>query len=172
MNTTLTYLTDMTPSLSASVFEGFEKRDIRDMFYDASIQTTKEFVEAAGLPNLHFWVIHWEGDVIGMAYSSNHAHSCCLFHYGIYKKYRGRTAIKACRETLRLIPELRPDLYEGKTLIGMTPAPYTHAVKMAKLCGFKEVGTMPNMLYDAYDERSMDGVLTYFIGGKGDGSSR
>ena len=167
MRTDVIPVTADNPQLAFAVYRGFTKQDIRTMFYDGAARSFTEFLDLTARVDLHFWAIQWDNELIGMLYSSYHSNQSCMFHQGVFGRFRGITAVKAFREALTILG--RTELYDQVTLIGVTPAAYPGAVKMAKLCGFKEVGKIPNMLYDVYDEVSMDAVLTYFIGGKADG---
>ena len=170
MNTRLVYLTPETPAENMEIFAGFSQEDIEHMFYDGGITDFGSFNYMLDVPDFHWWGMYDGHEPIGICYSTDHGPDCCLFHYGIHAPKRGIRALKICREVLQQLPVLRPDLYDGTTMTGITPDTYPHAVKMAKLCGFKYVGIVPNLLYSVYEEISMGAVFTYFIGGN-DGKS-
>ncbi|RKX27477.1 MAG: hypothetical protein DRP45_00910 [Candidatus Zixiibacteriota bacterium] len=162
--TTIVLINEKTANLCPYIFDRFTEDDIKALFYDGSVTCWQDFESAALLDGIYMWMI-WSGtDCIGICYSMDHGPASCTFHYGVFPEYRGRYALRVLKEMLELLPLTLPEIYLDITLIGITPSCNPQAIRMANLCGFKTVGKIPHILYDAYQDKAMDGVITYFRG--------
>lgn len=54
-----------------------------------------------------------------------------------------------------------------RILLGVTPATHESAIRLSHAVGFKEVGRIPEFLHLAYENRWVDGVISYRRNGDG-----
>lgn len=131
-------------------------------FYDASVTTEQEFIyfmqDKRNLPVFvldtefkKIFMVAWLNSIIGRSAQS---HFCCI------GRYKRGTAEKI----LSFWSKFKHD--DGKplflTIIGITPATYSAAIKLLKIAGYQILGTLPNACYMAEQGGYNPGIVSYY----------
>jgi hypothetical protein len=103
------------------------------------------------------------GEVASLFWLTDGTGEACLIHFCVFKKYWGKCA----REMGRHVFATLFGMYDidGRTLfpviMGMTPSNNQPAVRYTRGVGMQMVGTVPNVFYDAHENRRVGAVITY-----------
>lgn len=140
-----------------------EEEKAQKVFYNGYITSVYDFINfiknSGVLPILiadneteSFVHIAWISD-----YGGGHAcmHHCSL---GNFKRGAGKAILKYYE--LFQDPEAGGPAFQ--VLIGITPENNNAAVRVAKLMGFKIVGTVPMLCHDVYADKRVGGVISYY----------
>ena len=140
-----------------------EEEKAQKVFYNGYITSVYDFINfiknSGVLPILiadneteSFVHIAWISD-----YGGGHA---CMHHCSLGKFKRG--AGKAILKYYELFQDPEAGGPAFQVLIGITPENNAAAVRVAKLMGFKIVGTVPMLCHDVYADKRIGGVISYY----------
>jgi hypothetical protein len=103
------------------------------------------------------------GEVAALFWLTESTGQSCLIHFCVFKKYHGEPGRDIGRHVLAtlLTMEIDPGQRLFPVIMGMTPVNNPYAVRFALGVGMQKLGTVPNVFYDAYDQRQVGAVVTY-----------
>jgi hypothetical protein len=136
----------------------------RRIFFDGVVQCREDFLQfVKENPSRVFFCFH-EGLFLGVSWLTDVGFEPrAKIHHCVLKWAWGRLSLGAGLLVLDFIDSLMDSAGEPvfRVLVGETPVENRLACRFAKLLGFKEVGVIPQYLYNARECRCMDALITY-----------
>jgi hypothetical protein len=132
------------------------------LFYDGGITSLKEWIDYIYHPgNYVALVVDDAGHVYHIAWINKFDNKCGFLHHcalGSYNRHTWPTLKKYWQDMKDSQGE--PLIY---TLMGVTPVTNEKAVKLVKMLGWSVIGRIPAICYMAYENRYVDGVISYTV---------
>jgi RimJ/RimL family protein N-acetyltransferase len=145
-----------------------EEGSVHKVFYDGSVQCLADFVKFCKSHVNSFYVLfHGEvkdGNEAGIIWLNGFSFNQrrAYIHFCLFKKLWGNGSIEAIRWSLAELLGLE---YEQEPifdlLIGFMPVNNRLAIKFSEKVGMITLGILPNAIYDYYEQKRVDAVLTY-----------
>lgn len=132
------------------------------MFDDGYINDAQDFSRYITSPNVMFWGVYYEEELIGFCYVNRIEKTYAHLHFGFFKKWWGRSEVinAAGQQALEmlLIKE-----YEGKPmfelLIGVYPSWNVHVLAYVHKFGAHTVTTVPHLVWSESQGKSVEGTI-------------
>ena len=126
---------------------------IRHLFWGGTVRTFEAFKDHLLSPLYKPCLVvdTVKQDVVFLAWLSDFGDGFAFGHFcaiGKYQRHAGEEILKYWRELRILI------------VIGITPENNGKALKLTRILGFKEVGTIPSMCNMAYEAKRVGGTIT------------
>ena len=102
------------------------------------------------------YVVMEEKQLVGVFWLNHFQEKFCQIHYWFYRKWWGQTE-RLGREIFSAI--FSWGVFDG--LYGILPKDNSLAVRLAKKCGWKEIGVLPFGFYDEKEKVSKPSVIIY-----------
>lgn len=139
-----------------ALFEQFEEEGtIHWIFRDDIIQTPEDFIRhfKYGSDKLYFWTV--DNKIGGIFWLGQFTGKRCNLHFNALKWTWGTKVKEAGKNVLQKLLEV----YD--CILGDLPVDNKLALRTVKYAGMKEIGIIPNAVYDSVKEESVDAVLLY-----------
>jgi hypothetical protein len=155
--------------MSATYGMILDSKALSSVFYDGSCHTYEAFLEAFSQPDMHFWLLFYEGQIAGLAWLNGMVHTRAFAHFCMFKNVYGRSTegLSKSVEIGRYCVAnwlLHTD-ENGKplvdVLVGVTPERNRMALKWVQRVGFSRVGSVPHGVWMHDAGESEDAVLSY-----------
>lgn len=135
------------------------------VFYSGSVNGPWSLVSFLKRLDISAHFLTHGGKIIGMTWLTDIASGRAFAHFCFFREAWGNgLALEAGKKSLEY---WFGQAYEnGKpifhTIAGATPDVYEHAVRFVGKLGGHIIGTIPGMLFDVYNQRSMGATYSYF----------
>lgn len=133
------------------------------VFYEGTIRSPEDFLKTLKSPSVLPVFVLVEGKLQAVAWINDLKFNHATAHFCVFREAWGKYSRDMGREVLRYWFSFKKD--EGSPLfdliLGVTPAEYKFALKFVSDLGFKIVGEVPKVLYNAYKQKSSNAVLSY-----------
>lgn len=124
-------------------------------FYAHQFDTASAFAEYLRAEAWAF-LIERDGDLVGFAYLNSFTGKAGFFHFCVFRCGWLHT-VEIAKAGLAWLKSERP----VEVLIGRTPSSNRLAVRFAKRCGFKIIGTIPKAITLSATNTADDAVISY-----------
>lgn len=140
------------------LYDRMEREGLLDgFFHSAQCVNAQEFLEYVRSDGVWMFDIRRDDEVVAFAMLDNFSGESAYFHHCHF-----RTAWRYTRETAQhTLYWLRENCRDLSTLVGITPATNTLAVRYAERCGFKILGVIPKSL-PGRGGQAVDAVLSVY----------
>lgn len=143
-------------------YQMLEQNRAYQTFYDASVRTAQGFIEfmqdSRNLPVFIFdekftqmYMVAWLNDI---TLRTAQSHFCCIGKY-----HRGMAEAVTDYWSTFKHTDKRPLFL---TIIGLTPATYTTALKLLKIAKYIIIGKIPNACFMADQGEFIPGIISYY----------
>lgn len=138
------------------------EKTIHKIFYDGTINNTKDFISFFKQEHIELIFVYYRGEEAGFFWLSPFVRKSAFITYCLYKNF--------LRESLMISQACINGIFSRKnkddealfdTLLGLTPASNKLALKFLKKNGMEVVGKIPGLISDNARDKSIDGVISY-----------
>lgn len=127
------------------------------VFYDGSVTTPEQFLGVMQKP-ANVPVFFFDGaEPLGFAWLNGLNGGLAFAHFGGLKSARGRSV----RIGQLAVAYWMHNFKFLQVILGITPKPNRLAVRFIEKIGFKVLGEIPRVLWDAYRAEKVSAVLSY-----------
>ncbi len=143
-----------------------KERTFKKVFYAGTVKNEDEFLSMCKSPSQHTVLITKDdGQPAGMVWVNNFSHVSAQAHFCMFRNIWGERTVEAALKTLDYLFGLkRDDEPLLRVILGITPAENELGINFVKDFGGKIIGTIPNLLWNYYEQHSMDAVISYVEG--------
>jgi hypothetical protein len=128
------------------------------VFYDGTITTPEAFLETMQKP-ANVPVFFFDGsEPLGFAWLNGLSGSLAFAHFAGLKAVRGRSE-KVGRLAIKYWMNYMPFL---NVILGITPEPNRLAIRLIQRIGFRPLGVIPGILFDAYKSERVGALVSYY----------
>ena len=170
---------DGIPTLPDSFIKGLFVRMadeglIGDVFYDGSASTPNDFLALMKFGKNHLNVIECDGKIGGCCWLNNFEKRRADFHFCFFSNLRGKDAVEIGKKVVvELLTMKNADgEYIFDLLVGLTPTNNAAAIRWCRRMEFETLGILPAAAWDAAENKSVPGLISYVERGKYDGKRR
>lgn len=141
---------------------------VRWSFFDGTVASAGEFLAAMKSGANRLFVVLHEDKAKAVFWLNHLEGRSCWLHFAIFREAWGRVGRDMGRGVLAFLLQSKNQAGDHifDSVVGVIPRPNTLAQRYAADVGMKRVGTVPLMLVDAYEGRSVDAVIFNAIRGK------
>jgi hypothetical protein len=153
-----------------SVYElMLDSKALSSVFYDGSCQSFSAFLEMFSQPDMHYWLLYYEGQLCGIAWMNGMVNKRAFAHFCMLKNVYGRRSDGMSKSVaigrFCLASWLNHKGDDGQylidVLVGITPERNKMAIKWVQRVGFVRAGTIPFAVWMGDSGESEPGVLSY-----------
>lgn len=129
------------------------------VFYDGHITTPEQFLATMQKP-ANVPVFFFDGtEPLGFAWLNGLNGGLAFAHFGGLKSARGRSV----RVGQLALAYWMKNFTFLRLILGITPQPNRLAVRFIERIGFRVLGEIPNVLWDAYQAERVPAVISYYV---------
>ncbi|MBI9113146.1 hypothetical protein [Maridesulfovibrio ferrireducens] len=137
------------------------------VFFEGKITTSEKWLEMIKCHGMHLFVGFFDGELAGLCWLERSQEKWAQFNFCFFKNSWGhKKSIAwgkwAANELLNLKDEHG---YLMDMLVGITPSRNKLALRLAKLCDWKESGRLPFGVFNGQTGKSEEAVISTFIRG-------
>jgi hypothetical protein len=137
------------------------EKSIHKVFYDGSIQSSKEFIDYFKQERIELFFVYYRDEEVGFFWLSPFVKKSAFITYCIYKNFL-RQSLLISQACIRGIFALEDEHGDKRldTLLGITPADNKLALRFLTKIGMTVVGKIPGLICDAGIEKGDDAILS------------
>lgn len=129
------------------------------LFHDGSINSAEEFLSHVKQPNVLFWIIYYQGELLGFFWLNRLETTCAYCHFAGFPKFWGTgLTVKAGKKAMAIV------LRHFNVIMGMLPSDNNIAINYLYRVGLKKVGEVPNLLWSKAKGKPVKGTILYITG--------
>ena len=137
---------------------------VKRVFVDGSVKTHADFMAKCRSKGVLFFVaVNQNDELCAVAWLNSWGYQHCFAHLCMFPVVWGKHSIKLAQKIIRYWFTFKKA--DGsvmlKTIMGNTPESNRLAVRFNEKIGFKTVGLIPNIVYNAWTGETEGAVLTY-----------
>lgn len=126
------------------------------VFFDGTIKDRDHFIDLMAGNNNFLYLIYYHAELVAMFWINRIEKTHCYCHFTCFKNVwgtqiaidAGKIGIDCCLNILGF-----------DVVLGLLPAKNRRALRYLEKVGLKVVGTIPNILWDNMEKRSIAGIL-------------
>jgi len=133
------------------------------IFHAGDIRSSKDFLKRMKNPGAALYVVFYGEDIVGLIWLTHFEGKSCRVHFTSFSEVWNEDTVSIGKAAIRQILYMYDDNndYVFDVLLGLIPSRNMRAVKWLKKMGLKEVGEIPNALWDAEEGESIPGTLLH-----------
>lgn len=142
------------------VEEGTAKR----VFFDGSVSNEEAFLNMfKHNPENHLFVIKTDGEPAAIAWLNGVRNYTATAHFCLFKRVWGKKGIEVGKRAIQFFLNMKDwdGRYYHDVITGLTPSCNRLAVRWIQKIGMKILGEIPNVIWDAENQESVPGVISY-----------
>ena len=162
------YNEDRTANFSDNSLAQVFRRIVREesvakIFYDGSVRNSADFIRFVRNRENEVFFVTYEGREAGFFWLNRFRRKAAFITYCLYKNFWGADALLISRECIEFLFTRKDGHgeYLIDVLLGLTPANNKLAVKFLLKNGMTVLGKVPDLVYDASAEATVDGIFSY-----------
>lgn len=162
---------DGVPTLKDSELAALYDRMQRDgtveqVFFAGEVQSADEFVAYFKLPGNRLWV-HVDDatqDFLGFCWLNTFEGRSARLHYNAFSEAWGQKTFEMAIQSVKTLLWMQDKQgeYLLDVLIGLTPTDNWRSCEFVQKVGAEVAGVIPKMLWNAYEQKSMDALMVYY----------
>jgi len=133
------------------------------VFYDGLTNTPEDFIALLRSPMNYPVFVLVDGIVGGVAWLNELRNNHGTAHFVVFKEHWGKNSTAMGKEVLQYWFSFKHE--DGKpvfdVILGVTPSEYKPAIRFVTSLGFRVVGEVPKVIYNAYTKTNSNAVLSY-----------
>jgi len=133
------------------------------VFSDGEINNRQQFLAAMKYGGNALYIVMLGDEAAGVVWLNRFKSKTCYVHFCAFTKFWGKGSVDMGRCAIKQVLDMRDNAanYCFDTLLGLIPCANVHAIKWLKKVGLREVGVIPNALWNQPLKKSEDGLLLY-----------
>lgn len=133
------------------------------VFYDGTVETPEAFINLLRAPHNYPVFVFVDQKIGGVAWINDAKDNHATAHFCVFREHWGKESVAMGKAVLdywfSFTREDGSPMFD--VILGVTPAVYKPALRFITQLGFKVVGEVPKVIYNAYTQQRGSAMLSY-----------